>query len=135
MSEPTPEHKKRYEELMRGAGARRRRAAKRAIMAERRYRAQLHSNMAAKKRAQENKLRLAIERLTLELEHLQAKHEFTKDVIERVNIRAEIVHLQRVLKRLRGGKPPESGLPVPAVPPSGPLPKQGGAEAPLDFED
>jgi hypothetical protein len=31
-------------------------------------------------------------------------------------------------------KPPESGLAVPAVPPRGPLPMQGGAAAPLDFE-
>lgn len=31
-------------------------------------------------------------------------------------------------------KPPEAGMPVPAVPPRGPLPKTGGAEAPLDFE-
>jgi hypothetical protein len=33
----------------------------------------------------------------------------------------------------RRRKPPEAGLPVPAVPPRGPLPMQGGAEAPLDF--
>lgn len=32
-------------------------------------------------------------------------------------------------------KPPEAGLAVPAVPPRGPLPLQGGAEAPLDFRD
>jgi hypothetical protein len=32
-------------------------------------------------------------------------------------------------------KPPEAGLPIPAVPPRGPLPKQGGAEAPLEFSD
>ena len=31
-------------------------------------------------------------------------------------------------------KPPEAGLAVPAVPPNGPLPKQGGAEAPLEFD-
>jgi hypothetical protein len=31
-------------------------------------------------------------------------------------------------------KPPEAGVPVPAVPPRGPLPKQGGAEAPLTFD-
>ncbi|QUL37229.1 hypothetical protein [Erythrobacter sp. JK5] len=31
-------------------------------------------------------------------------------------------------------RPPEAGIPVPAVPPRGPLPKEGGAEAPLDFE-
>jgi len=30
-------------------------------------------------------------------------------------------------------RPPESGLSVPAMPPKGPLPKQGGAAAPLDF--
>ena len=29
-------------------------------------------------------------------------------------------------------KPPESGLPVAAVPPEGPLPLEGGAESPLD---
>ena len=32
-------------------------------------------------------------------------------------------------------KPPEAGLPVPAIPPRGPLPLQGGAEAPLEFDD
>ncbi len=31
-------------------------------------------------------------------------------------------------------KPPEAGVAVPAIPPRGPLPKQGGAAAPLDFE-
>lgn len=31
-------------------------------------------------------------------------------------------------------KPPEAGIAVPAVPPKGPLPKQGGAEAPLTFD-
>jgi hypothetical protein len=30
-------------------------------------------------------------------------------------------------------KPPEAGFPVPAVPPRGPQPLQGGAAAPLDF--
>jgi hypothetical protein len=29
-------------------------------------------------------------------------------------------------------KPPEAGLPVPAIPPHGPLPNQGGAVAPLE---
>jgi len=36
--------------------------------------------------------------------------------------------------RRRKRKPPEAGLSVPAIPPKGPLPKQGGAAAPLDFE-
>lgn len=31
-------------------------------------------------------------------------------------------------------KPPEAGMAVPAVSPKGPLPKQGGAEAPIAFE-
>ena len=31
-------------------------------------------------------------------------------------------------------KPPESGLPVPAIPPRGPAPLQGGAAARIDFE-
>ncbi len=31
-------------------------------------------------------------------------------------------------------KPPEGGIAAPAVPPRGPLPKQGGAAAMLDFE-
>ena len=31
-------------------------------------------------------------------------------------------------------KPPEAGIAVPAIPPRGPLPKQGGAAAPLNFE-
>ena len=33
----------------------------------------------------------------------------------------------------RRRRPPEAGLAVPAVPPKGPLPKKGGAEAPLDI--
>ena len=39
--------------------------------------------------------------------------------------------------RMRRGpsrKPPESGIVVPAIPPKGPLPKLGGAEAPLEFD-
>ena len=38
------------------------------------------------------------------------------------------------IKRNRKRKPPEAGLAVPAVPPNDPLPKQGGAEAPLEFD-
>ncbi len=45
--------------------------------------------------------------------------------LRRANIRPQA--------RLGRRKPPEAGLPVPAVPPRGPLPMQGGAEAPLDF--
>lgn len=69
-------------------------------------------------------------RLELQLEH-------TEDQNERILIKAELRHFERAfadLKRPRRRKPPESGLPVPAVPPNGPLPKQGGAEAPLEFD-
>ena len=38
------------------------------------------------------------------------------------------------MNRNRKRKPPEAGIAVPAVPPNGPLPKQGGAEAPLEFD-
>ena len=31
-------------------------------------------------------------------------------------------------------KPPETGIAVPAVPPQGPLPLQGGAQVPLTFD-
>lgn len=34
----------------------------------------------------------------------------------------------------RRRKPPEAGMASPVVPPSGPFPKQGGAQAPLHFE-
>lgn len=37
-------------------------------------------------------------------------------------------------KRKPRRKPPEAGIAVSAVPPGGPRPKQGGAEAPLDFD-
>jgi hypothetical protein len=50
---------------------------------------------------------------------------------------ARRVIAENLLKALRPRgkrKPPESGLMVPAVPPRGPLPLQGGAEAPLEFD-
>ncbi len=54
------------------------------------------------------------------------------------NERRELEHQQMLRwhmhKRPRR-KPPEAGLPVPAIPPRGPLPKQGGAAAPLEFSD
>ena len=56
---------------------------------------------------------------------------------DRILIKAEIHHLRTIKSELLAGKrrkPPESGLPVPAVPPRGPLPKLGGAEAPFDFD-
>jgi hypothetical protein len=37
-------------------------------------------------------------------------------------------HMRRASRR----DPPEAGLPQPAVPPRGPLPLEGGAEAPFE---
>lgn len=105
---------------------------------ERRYQAEAHRRDSAKKRSEDEKLRILMERIERELDHLQSKYNVTKNPIERTNIRAEIVHLRKALNRLKsnhGRKPPESGIPVPAVPPRGPVPMQGGAEAPLDFGD
>ena len=42
--------------------------------------------------------------------------------------------LKSVLNRRPRRKPPEAGIAMPAVPPKGPLPKTGGAEAPLEFD-
>jgi hypothetical protein len=43
--------------------------------------------------------------------------------------------LKAIVAATRRDRPPEAGLPVPAIPPCGPLPKQGGAEAALEFDD
>ena len=75
-----------------------------------------------------------IERIELELEKIAGRLDSAAGQRDRVGLRAEQVHLQKILRQLRR-KPPEAGLPVPAVPPKGPLPMQGGAEAPLDFGD
>lgn len=49
--------------------------------------------------------------------------------------RQDVLH-RYASPRTRSGprrRPPAAGMPVPAVPPRGPLPMQGGAEAPLEF--
>ena len=57
------------------------------------------------------------------------------------SIAAECAALQNQLReagivpRNPKRRPPEAGIAAPAIPPNGPLPKQGGAEAPLDFSD
>ncbi|MEM6857173.1 MAG: hypothetical protein AAF559_04805 [Pseudomonadota bacterium] len=72
---------------------------------------------------------------------MRARRAATSDMNERAMLKAEIVHLKALRKSLPSGrgftgkrKPPEAGLPVPAVPPKGPLPKQGGAAAALKFD-
>jgi hypothetical protein len=41
-------------------------------------------------------------------------------------------HFAEQLRRADRRRPPHAGEPQPAVPPRGPLPLEGGAEAPLD---
>jgi hypothetical protein len=55
---------------------------------------------------------------------------------ERDRLRREVLGARVRIGRKppRRRRPPEAGLPVPAVPPRGPLPLQGGAEAPLEFD-
>lgn len=78
-----------------------------------------------------------IERIERELARLVAAYERTSRKSSRFLIKAEIVHLRTLRDQVAGSKdrkPPEAGIAVPAVPPKGPLPKQGGAAAPLDFD-
>ena len=82
-----------------------------------------------------------VDRLTGELAALETRLAATEDQEERIMLKAEIVHFTLARKQLQRGpyptkrrKPPEAGLAVPAVPPSGPQPKQGGAAAPLEFD-
>ncbi|MEO1922255.1 hypothetical protein T8S45_12045 [Blastomonas marina] len=75
-----------------------------------------------------------IELIELELEKIKMRLMSFPGQQDRIGLKAEQVHLQKILRQLRR-KPPEAGLAVPAVPPKGPPPQQGGAEAPLDFDD
>jgi septal ring factor EnvC (AmiA/AmiB activator) len=86
-------------------------------------------------------LQAIVDRLTREVAALEARLAATDDQSERIMLKAEIAHFNAALDRLQGGaygakrrKPPESDHPVPAVPPRGPVPKQGGAAAPLDSD-
>tara|TARA_B100000678_G_scaffold202430_1_gene170335 strand:- start:1801 stop:2187 length:387 start_codon:yes stop_codon:yes gene_type:complete len=73
-----------------------------------------------------------IERIEIELEKIAGRLGSVAGQRDRIRLKAEQAHLLKLLKQLRR-KPPEAGLAMPAVSPKGPLPQQGGAEAPLDF--
>jgi len=95
--------------------------------------------LAEAKAQRARELQAIIDRLAGELARLEAQLAVTDDQNERIMIKAEIVHFTMALRQLNRSpgpgrrKPPEAGLPVPAIPPGGPPPKQGGAAAPLDF--
>ena len=75
-----------------------------------------------------------IERIDRELPRLQRELAELSRAQDRILVRAEIAHLKTIKTQLKRRRPPEAGIAVPAVPPKGPLPKQGGAEAPLVFD-
>ena len=149
MTNRDPEFQKRYEELMRGAGARRKKLAARAIANERRYqhkRKRLKSlrTIAERNARVERDLRRDAENLHIarlierEIAALELKRDAATDSEERFLLKAEIRHLYALKTSLNRKfpkrRPPEAGIAVPVVPPKGPLPKQGGAAAPLDFD-
>lgn len=73
-----------------------------------------------------------------ELELLLDRLAGLEDGMERGELLEEIRSLRALLARMdehpgRRRKPPEAGLAVPAGSPRGPLPKQGGAAAAMDF--
>jgi len=138
MNVPRKDYSVRYEEIMHNAGEKRRMLAARALDFERRYRERrkLHRTHSDHSRLQQ--LDAIKAKLEFELQRLNQKLQFMDNPDERIMVRAEIAHFERALNHLnrsgpRRRKPPESGIAVPAVPPNGPLPKQGGAEAPLEF--
>jgi len=96
--------------------------------------------IAEAKAQRARELQAIIDRLTGELARLDSQLAVTDDQNERIMIKAEIVHFTMALQQLTRGpgpgrrKPPEAGIAVPAIPPRGPLPKQGGAAAPLEFD-
>lgn len=141
MSKRKPTSKERYEELMRNAPRKMRALNRAALQPEREFRrAQAEKSRLADRRDAARKADV-LSRIRSEIDLIKAKLRREKRPEERVGLRAELAHLRnlsREVRDIRWGfrgrrKPPEAGLSVPAVSPKGPLPKQGGAAAPLDF--
>ena len=152
MSKPNPDPKKRYEALMRNAGESRRALSARQLANERRIR-KVRERLEEQRTDEERTgrvqqdLREHAENLHVaglierELVVLKLKLSAATDREEKMLLKAEIAHLQALKSNLKHSrrrnpprKAPESGIAVPAISPTGPLPKQGGAEAPLDFD-
>lgn len=71
------------------------------------------------------------ERLIQKMRQMDAALRHAK--VDDVTCRIVLEHFARPARRSGRRKPPDAGIAVPAIPPRGPLPLQGGAEAPLDF--
>ena len=137
MSKKKPTAKERYEELMRNAPKKMRALNRAALERERLYRNRYKAGLTYAQRAEADTTQRKIERIETELAILVGRLGSVRGQRDRVLLEAEITHLREIKRRLIGAprrKPPESGLPVPAMPPRGPAPKSGGAEAPLEFD-
>ena len=71
----------------------------------------------------------------------EAERLATAAILERDRLRAELDRVRLAMIRKNRGsttkrrrRPPEAGEFIPAIPPRGPLPLQGGAQAPLEFD-
>lgn len=134
MTDSKREPDKRFEDLMRNAPARIRDFRRRELERDRLLRKPARERRRAKRAGTFNPQRM-IEQIEIELAKLHAKLDTVHGQQSRILLKAEIRHLEQMKDHLIGKRrPPESGIAVPAIPPSGPLPKKGGAAAPLDFE-
>ena len=130
-------HRELYEKLMRGAAERMHLHSQRVLE---RQQAALKSHGVKLNRirlGRADEARCMIEQIDLEIARLSDRMLRTSRVEKRIEFKAAIVHLRELREQISGGKkrkPPESGLSVPAIPPRGPLPMQGGAAAPLEFD-
>lgn len=130
-------HRKLYENLMRGASQRMRLQSERALERQQTALKSYGVKLNSIRLSRADEAQCMIEQIDLEVARLSDRMLRTSRIEKRIELKATIVHLRELREQISGGKkrkPPESGLPVPAVPPRGPLPMQGGAAAPLEFD-
>lgn len=143
MSKPKPSSKTRDEERLHSLGQK-----KRALKRAARERKEALRQAEREKRRRTDQLfrerkRMALDHIKAEIGQLISRLRVEQDKEERIGLKAELAHLRQLREQMRGRhwskahkrrrKPPEAGLPVPAIPPRGPNPMQGGAAAALDF--
>lgn len=136
---PKPTPKQRYDAIMQGAGEKMRVLNEAALKRERAFRMAAKESLQTERRGDIMGEAPYASLLLVEIDAVTSRLKRETSPEERIGLRAELAHLRRLLVALRDGgwpgrRPPEAGLPVPAVPPRGPLPMQGGAAAPLDFD-
>jgi len=138
MSQTPRDYGKLYKELMRNAGSRMKQLNRRALQREQAFREAARQRYSWRDPQVPGDRGIFTRLLRHEIDRLVAKLASTECVDERIYLKSEIAQFRERLEALSGGRkrrPPESGLSVPAVPPRGPIPKQGGAAASLEFGD